>query len=391
MKALHFGGGNIGRGLIGYVLHQNGFEICFVDANQQVVDDMNHYNNYQVKTLDQESTVETISPARALHVSSQSDVINKIIESDIITTSVGVNNLPKVAPIIAKGLLERIRLKEKKIDIIANENAINATSTLRGEIEKNVSEREMETIQSYVGFPNSAIDRLSLSEERNGRDVAVVEPYYEWVVNESELVNPEISSLNNVTYVESLTPYIERKLFLVNLGHATTAFLAFLEGYQTIQSALKDSRMEEFLRETLNEVSRYFVQTYHVPNEEMTEFIEETIKRFKNEQISDDIFRVGRAPIRKLSYNERLVKPLRSIYELGLPIENVTTAIAAGFLFDNPDDEESVQIQSFIKEYGIEEAISHFTQIEDTTLKTKIKNNYERLKEGNALGSLSER
>ncbi|QHE50917.1 mannitol-1-phosphate 5-dehydrogenase [Pontibacillus sp. HMF3514] len=390
MKALHFGGGNIGRGLIGYLLNKTGFEVCFIDANQQLVDSINDYNNYLVKLLDEDNTVESISPVRALHISSQAEVVNEIIESDIITTSVGVNNLPKIAPIISKGLLERARLNKGKIDVIANENAINATSILREEIAKNVTDSEMASIQTFVGFPNSAIDRLSLSGEtdENDRGVALVEPYYEWVVNKSEMVNPEILSLKDITFVESLKPYIERKLFMVNMGHATTAYIAFLEGYKTIQSALKDPIIERFLRETLNEVSGYFIQTYNVQISEMTEFIEQTLERFKNDNISDDIFRVGRAPIRKLGYNERLVKPLRSNYDLGLSIDNLTLAVAASLLFDNPDDEESVTLQSFIQDHGVDEAISHFTQIENTTIKTKIKNNYDRLNKGSSISTL---
>ncbi|WP_173918652.1 mannitol-1-phosphate 5-dehydrogenase [Halobacillus sp. Marseille-Q1614] len=387
MKALHFGAGNIGKGLIGYLLNKSGFDLCFVDVNESTVNSMNRSNQYFLEILDEDRTGESISPVRALHSSSQEEVIDAIVEADLITTSVGAGNLSKIAPVISKGLLKRIQLDKGSIDIIANENMINASSKLKDEVHRNTSESDREAIRSHVGFPNSAIDRLSLSEKRSEGEVTLVEPYYEWMIEKPGMLHSDLPPINNATYVDELKPYIERKLYIVNMGHAATAYTAFLEGYTTIQSALKNPEIEKFLREALQESARYFIQTYDFEAGEMSGFIDKTVKRFKNDNISDDIVRVGRAPIRKLGFEERLVKPTRVLFETGLPIERLTTAVAAAFLFHNPHDEESVTIQSYIREHGIEQSITHFTEIEDTTLKSKIKDNYISLKEKYSLKS----
>ncbi|WP_226584070.1 mannitol-1-phosphate 5-dehydrogenase [Halobacillus litoralis] len=376
MKALHFGAGNIGRGLIGNLLNKTGFDVCFVDADLQLVESINQRGEYRFEILDENRTLETISPARALHSRSQEDVLNAIVEADVITTSVGVNNLSKIAPVLSEGLLKRIHLDKPKIDIIANENSINASSQLKSEIESILTKSEMDSIRSSAGFPNSAIDRLSLSEDRNGEQISLVEPYYEWMINRSEMKNEDLPRIQDATYVEDLKPYIERKLYMVNMGHAATAYFAFVEGYPTIQRALRNAEMEEFLRSTLHESARYFTHAYSFETQEMSEFIEKTIDRFKNEHISDDIFRVGRAPIRKLGSEERLIKPIRTLFELGLPIDNLTAAAAAGFLFHNPEDEEAVMLQNYIEEHGIEQAIEHFTRIKEPAIVTKINDHY---------------
>lgn len=375
MRALHFGAGNIGKGLIGYLLHKSGYEICFVDVDQNVVDSINKNNSYSVELLDDDHKVETIYPVSAINSTNSDQVIDAIVGADIITTSVGINNLPQIAVILSKGLLKRLKENRKKINIIANENAVNATSFLKKEIEKHVSEEDMNEICSFVGFPNAVIDRVALSRGQ----IALVEPFYEWIINKSEMVSQDLL-IKDAIYVDDLQPYIERKLYIVNMAHASIAYIGYLMGETTIQSALENPKIERFAKNIFNEASQYLIKKFNFRAEDMSEFIEKIINRFKNKNIQDSVLRVARSPIRKLGYEERLVKPTRELFKLGLPIENLTLAIAAAFLFDYPEDEEAVKIQEYISKEGIERAILHFTKIEDEKIREMIKENYCQLK-----------
>ena len=40
-RAIHFGAGKIGRGFIGALLSQAGYEVCFAEADPQLVDEIN--------------------------------------------------------------------------------------------------------------------------------------------------------------------------------------------------------------------------------------------------------------------------------------------------------------------------------------------------------------
>ncbi|OIU69811.1 mannitol-1-phosphate 5-dehydrogenase [Rossellomorea aquimaris] len=382
MRALHFGAGNIGKGFIGYFLNKTGYEVCFVDVDQKAVDQFNQNNRYLVEILDDARTVESISPVSALNSLTQAEeVIEQIENADIITTSVGVNNLSRIAPVLSQGLLRRIKKNKNKLDIIANENAINASSTLKSEIEKLVAPGEMDEILTLAGFPNASIDRLALSREDEQDQIAIVEPVYEWVINQKELANHELPSIEGATYVEELKPYIERKLFVVNMGHAATAYIGYLYNESTIQSALQRPEIEQFVRGVMNETAQYFLKKHNVSQEEMKNYIKKTIIRFKNQNISDNIFRVGRSPIRKLGYDERLVKPMRELSELDLPSDYLAVAISAGFIYDDPQDGESAALQDFIREHGVEQAIRHYTGITDDRILTSLKENYFKLKE----------
>ncbi|WP_044339376.1 mannitol-1-phosphate 5-dehydrogenase [Rossellomorea aquimaris] len=382
MKALHFGAGNIGKGFIGYLLNKTGYDVCFVDVNQKAIDQFNDNNRYLVEILDDARKVESISPVSALNsLTQREEVMERIENADIITTSVGVSNLSRIADVISEGLLRRVKKNKNKLDIIANENAVNASSTLKGEIEKLVSPGEMDEILTLVGFPNASIDRLALSKESEQAQIAIVEPEYEWVINQKEMANHKLPMIKGATYVEDLKPYIERKLFVVNMAHVTTAYMGYIHNESTIQSTLKRPEIEQFVRAIMNETAQYFIRKYNVKQEEMNNYIKKTIIRFKNQNISDNIFRVGRSPIRKLGYNERLVKPMRELVELGLPSKHLTLAVSAGFIYENPQDEESVTMQHFIHKHGIEQAIEHFTGIRDDRILSILRDNYYNLKE----------
>ena len=378
MKAVHFGAGNIGRGFIGSLLSESGFEVCFVDINSEMVNRLNNDKFYIMRILEGTENFKKISPVKALNSLTQEDqIIREIAEADIITTSTGVNNLPRIAPILAKGLLKRFDGKTDKIDVIANENAINASSTLKQEVLKLVSEEEADIIEKNTGFPNSAIDRQALSESKDGVDIAVVEPYYEWVINKPEILNTKTLGIKGAVYVEDMKPYIERKLYCVNAGHATAAYAGFLAGCSTVQEALAKDQIRDFVRNTMRENAQYLIKEYGIPEDEMNEYIEKTLKRHGNTSISDSVFRVGRSPVRKVGYDERLTAPARKLHNMGLPVDFISKAIASAFCFYNPEDEEAVEIQNYIKQHGIKEAVKHFTKLEDGELADIIVKKYE--------------
>ena len=48
MKAVHFGAGNIGRGFVGLLLHEGGYDLVFSDVAAPLVDAINEVDEYTV-------------------------------------------------------------------------------------------------------------------------------------------------------------------------------------------------------------------------------------------------------------------------------------------------------------------------------------------------------
>lgn len=49
-RAIHFGAGKIGRGFIGALLSQAGYEVCFAEADSQLVDEINRRRGMRGRT-----------------------------------------------------------------------------------------------------------------------------------------------------------------------------------------------------------------------------------------------------------------------------------------------------------------------------------------------------
>lgn len=55
-KAVHFSAGNIGRGFIGEILHNNDFEVVFVDVNETIIDALNERGSYEIELAEDAAT-----------------------------------------------------------------------------------------------------------------------------------------------------------------------------------------------------------------------------------------------------------------------------------------------------------------------------------------------
>lgn len=380
MLALHFGAGNIGRGFIGQLLHEAGYDICFADVNQTVIDDINNLGKYYIEIVGDEPKRIEITNIEAVNSNDEAKVVEKIVNADIITTALGANILKYIAPVIAKGLLKRAQLNLKPINIIACENMINGSAKLRDLVYEQFNEENLNKVKGYAGFPNAAVDRIVPLQHNDEKLLVKTEAFFEWDV-ESSAVAGEKPQINGVTYVDNLQAYIERKLFAVNATHASIAYLGYVHDYKTIYEATQDENIMQTVRGVTQETGRLLNQKYGFDLEKHQKYIDMIIARFSSPYISDDIVRVARSPIRKISPVERLTAPAKQLTDRNLPVENLVKVIAAALHFANEHDSEAVQLQAYIKANSVKEAVIKYCGLnENDVLTEKILQAYEEIK-----------
>lgn len=381
MDAVHFGAGNIGRGFIGLLLHKSGYRTCFVDVNAEIVNLLNEKKQYTVKLAEasrKELLVENVHAINSLK--NPELVIDEVANADIVTAAVGPNILPLIAGLIAKGLKKRLTQSKKALTIIACENMIGGSTFLKEKVYEELTNDEKVQFETYFSFPNAAVDRIVPNQTNVDKLEVTVEPFYEWVVDESEIkgTNPPVQG---VTFVQDLEPFIERKLFTVNTGHAVVAYFGYLAGIRNMHEALENTEIREMIEQVLKETSRYLTATYSFDEKAHAEYVQKIINRFANPYISDDTTRVGRSPMRKLKNNDRLVRPATKYVEMFR--ENplyLARGIAAALHYDFIEDPEANEIQAMIEQKGIQFAIERTTGIKPgTELFEMIQKQYEEM------------
>lgn len=373
MKAVHFGAGNIGRGFIGEILHKNGCDITFVDINETLIDALNARDSYEIEYADEAHQRLTISGFSGLNNGKEPEAVAQAVaEADIVTTAIGTNILPYIAELIANGIkLRRENDDTRPMDIVACENMIGGTDFLNEKVSAYFDEADRIYVDQYIGFPNAAVDRIVPMQSHEDPLFVSVEPFSEWVIDQTNVKGTQIQ-LEGVLYVEDLLPYIERKLFSVNTGHATTAYTGKHFGYETIDQALKDDNVLQQLQAVLAETSALLVEKWGFDQEAHAAYANKIVGRFQNSHISDAITRVARTPIRKLGYDERFIRPIREAKERGLAYDALLETVAYIFEYSDADDEQSQELQKMLADQPLDQVIQTVTGLEDADLVTEI-------------------
>ncbi len=360
-KAVHFGAGNIGRGFIGQLLAKSGYEIIFVDVAEALVNDINELKKYHIQIVGDQPERILVEHVSAINSNTHlEDLLDAIVEADIVTTAIGPNILKFIAPNIAKGLTRRVAKTDAPLNIIACENMVGGSTVLKNFVYEALDEDTKKKVDVCIGFPDAAVDRIVPLQQNEEKLLVQVEPYAEWDVDATKIVG-EKPAIEGLTYVDNLQAYIERKLFTVNTGHASIAYLAYQKGIKDIYSAMKDEEVVAMARKVWAETGALLVEKYGFDKEVHAKYIETTENRFRNPHLSDEVTRVARGPKRKLSPKDRLTSPATQLLERGKQPEALATVMAAALHFDFEGDAEAVEIQSYIKEHGMKAAITEFT------------------------------
>ncbi len=310
-KALIYGAGNIGRGFIGALLSQSGYKTAFIDVARPLVDQINSAGRYTVRIVSNEGHKDIdVKNVRAIDGADTAAVAAAFAEADIAATAVGVNVLGRIAPNIAAGIRQRFLRTDRPLDIIICENLMDADRVLAQMIRQYLSQEEQPLFSGRIGLVEASIGRmvpLQTEQMRSGDPLRVCTEAYAFLPVDRAAFRGEIPPIEGLVPYSPFGYYIQRKLFLHNMGHAVCAYLGLCFGYTYIADVAEDADLYALVKNAMLESMLALEAEYGVPAPELAAHAEDLLLRFQNLALGDTCARVGQDPVRKLSENDRLI------------------------------------------------------------------------------------
>lgn len=365
MKAVEFGAGNIGRGLIAPLLYQAGFETTFVDVNQQLIDQIHQRKQYPVRFITADWVREVVvDNVDAINVSNTEEVTKAIIEADLITTAVGERQLPLVAPTLAHGLTERFKERSpnsQNILVIACENFLGNTQMLKNLVLENSPKDIRAALQYAISWTNSVVDMIvpnTSDEERKIDPLLVTAEDYQLFAIDKTALNGPMLDIPGIKLTDRLGVVQDQKFFTFSPAHCGSAYEGYPRKYRYLHEAMEDQVVDSLTRGIMDEGSRAVTILHPEVISEQVEFSNRNYRRLKNPHLLDELTRIGREPIRKLSPNNRLVLPAQILLDHGIAPIYLAMAMAAAYqYYDFPGDLQALELSRLVKEEGLDVAL----------------------------------
>jgi len=363
-KIVVFGAGATGRGHVGLLAAQAGFQIVFVDKKPDLVEALRRAGQYVVKLYGDRRQEITVSRYRVCFYEDRQTIAEEIRDAALVLTAVFDQNLPDVARTVALAVSAGRRSgRTRLLNCIACENMMDSSSTLGRHVRGLLGPEDSAWCGQFVGFPDCMISRVVPRPEPDPL-VIVAEDYNEWTVRAEAFKGPKPAALGRLELVENQTARLERKLFVHNGGHAVCGYVGFHRGHKYVHEAVADPVVAEHVLGALDELGEVVRRRHGFSAESIHQYKQDLCRRGAVPEMRDEILRVVRDPIRKLSPRERLVAPARLAVEYGLPRRWIVRGIVAALRYSHPGDPQSLQLARRLSSEGLQPVLRDVCQIE---------------------------
>ena len=334
MKAVIYGGGNIGRGFMGVLLSRSGYEVTFIDIAPAVIDELQNRHRYPVRIVSAKGYENLdITNVTAVNGNDMPAAADAIANADIMATAVGTRELKFIIPNMVAGLRKRWSMTAAPLNIIICENLNDANKIVEGMIKEQLTAEEIAKFDESVGLVEASIGRMipvQTEEMKDGEHLRVCVERYGFLPVDKAAFKGTIPMIKGMVPFEPFDFFVKRKLFIHNMGHSTTAYLGGLIGDEYIFQAIDNADTRIIVQNAMMESGLALSRRYNVPLQDIIMHINDLLHRFTNSALKDTCARVGGDPARKISPADRMIGSASLALEEGVTPAYITVGAAAG-------------------------------------------------------------
>ena len=157
------------------------------------------------------------------------------------------------------------------------------------------------------GYPRGEAEELWKQLGYIDNNMVVGEFFHLWVIDgehvkELEKKMPTKEAGLNVLFVESIKPYKERKVKILNGSHTCLVPVSYLSGIDTVRETIEDKQLNKFVLDFIfNEV----VPTINIPREQMDSYANSVLERYGNPFVRHELMSIALNSVTK--YKTRIL------------------------------------------------------------------------------------
>lgn len=289
------------------------------------------------------------------------------VETQVVTLTIsesGYDNVVENSALLRlyRGLKQRFDESAAPLTVISCDNIPENGNRTRESLMAFATKSDglLEWLENKVRFPNTMVDRITPKPETWLSDLVLeksgfkdhipvlTEPYSEWFISgEFAAQRPEWEA-GGAKFVEDLTEYENRKLWLLNGSHSFLAYSGLASGHKTVDQVMNDNRLRPHVEGIWQEVSGILQS-----GKELEQYVELLASRFSNPHIGHQLNKIAQDGPSKL--RTRCIPAIERRFEvLGLTSPRLALEIAAWMAYleiADPKhlDQESRSIQAGVQ------------------------------------------
>ena len=164
------------------------------------------------------------------------------------------------------------------------------------------------------GYPRDEIKEITEELGYIDNNIVKGEIFHLWVLQKEETIQrlfPCDKVGLNVIYADSITPYKQRKVKILNGCHTCLVPVSYLYGIDTVRESIEDELVGRFCKEfVFDEV----VPTIALPHDQMVSFANSVFERYLNPFVRHELMSIALNSISK--YKARVMQTVKDYYQI---------------------------------------------------------------------------